>query len=83
MASAPETVLIQHIRYLKQGIIMFDITKHELESLIIDLTDGSLTSWRDIQEHTGLSEERCKEMEVLVQKVFNKYFNRTVFHKVS
>ena len=40
-----------------------------LEAALMDVLDGN-SSWWDIQYNTGLSEERCKEIE--------KFFNGVV-----
>lgn len=50
--------------------------EHELEAAIVDLTDGSLRRGYDIYEHTGLSEERCQELEELINTVFERYTAR-------
>lgn len=56
---------------------MPDVTReHELEALIVDLCDGNFRSWWDIHGYTGLSEERCMEMEALIDDVFKRYFER-------
>ena len=49
---------------------------HELEALIIDLTDGTLRSWWEIRDATGLSEERSKEVASFITEVFKKYNDR-------
>lgn len=55
---------------------MADTTReHILESIIVDLCDG-YTAWHDIQERTGVSEERAKEMEKEIDDVFKRYFDR-------
>lgn len=55
---------------------MADTTReHILESIIVDLCDG-YTAWHDIQERTGVSEERAKEMEKEIGDVFKRYFDR-------
>ena len=38
----------------------------KLEAALIDVLDGN-SSWWDIQNNTGLSEERCKEIEAFFQ----------------
>lgn len=38
-----------------------------LEQALIDVLDGN-SQWYEIQEHTGLSDERCQE----IQRIFNK-----------
>jgi len=50
--------------------------EHLLEEIIVDLTDGTLRRWYDIQAATGLSEERCKELEKEITNVFKKYRER-------
>ena len=45
----------------------------DLEHLIVDLCDGSLVSWYEIKDHTGLSEERCKEMEEMIKNILAKW----------
>jgi hypothetical protein len=44
----------------------------DLESALIDILDGS-TAWYDIQYNTGLSEDRCKEIEKLFYLVLKQY----------
>lgn len=44
----------------------------ELEKVIFDLLDGNY-SYSDIQKQTGLSEERCKEIEMLYHKIALKF----------
>ena len=46
-----------------------------LESAIIDVLDGS-SEWWSIQEVTGLSDERCKEISDLFAKVLAIYETR-------
>ena len=40
----------------------------ELERVIFDLADGS-SEWYEIQEQTGLSDERCREIAETVKFV--------------
>ena len=47
----------------------------ELESALIDVLDGS-QEWWSIQETTGLSDERCKEISELFYKVLTAYKKR-------
>lgn len=55
---------------------MADTTReHMLESIIVDLCGSALT-WYEIQERTGLSEERAKEMADAIDDVFKRYFER-------
>jgi hypothetical protein len=44
----------------------------EVESAFIDVLDGN-EQWHTIQENTGLSEERCKEIESIYHTVFERY----------
>jgi hypothetical protein len=45
---------------------MTDTTReHMLESIIVDLCEAELT-WYEIQERTGLSEERAREIEEVI-----------------
>ena len=44
----------------------------ELEAAIFDLLDGNY-EWYDIKADTGLSEERCREIEALYKDVRVKY----------
>lgn len=61
---------------------MADTTReHELEALIVDLTDGSLRNWYDIQAATGISEERCREIEAEINEVFSAYRARNGWAK--
>ena len=56
---------------------MSDYTReHTLEAIIVDLTSGSLMSWRGIKSVTGLSTERCKELEREVDEVCRVYYER-------
>ena len=49
---------------------MADTTReHMLESIIVDLCEAEPT-WYEIQERTGLSEERAKEMAKVIADVF-------------
>ncbi len=43
-----------------------------LEWALIDLMDGK--AWDEIQRTTGLSTDRCYELENLVYKLCNKHF---------
>ena len=55
---------------------MADLTyEHELEATIMDLMHNSV-DWNDIQADTGLSEERCREIEAISKKVRQKYSAR-------
>ena len=55
---------------------MTDTTReHMLESIIADLCEAELT-WYEIQERTGLSEERAREIEEVIDDVFERYFER-------
>ena len=55
---------------------MADTTReHMLESIIVDLCEAELT-WYEIQERTGLSEERAKEMAKVIADLFKRYFER-------
>ncbi len=55
---------------------MTDTTReHMLESIIVDLCEAELT-WYEIQERTGLSEERAREIEEVIDDVFERYFER-------
>ena len=57
---------------------MVDINReHELEAIIVDLCDGE-REWYEIQERTGLSDERAKEVAATVDEVFRKYFARNL-----
>ena len=57
---------------------MVDTTyTHELEAAIVAITDGTMRSWWDIQGHTGLSEQRSKELEVFINRVFDNYKKRS------
>jgi hypothetical protein len=50
--------------------------EHTLEAIIVDLTSGPLMSWQGIKSVTGLSEERCKELEREVDEVCRVYYER-------
>jgi len=55
---------------------MADTTReHELESIIVDLCDGN-RHWYEIQQSTGVSEDRAKEMSNVIDDVFKAYFDR-------
>lgn len=55
---------------------MADTTReHILESVIVDLCGSALT-WYEIQERTGLSEDRAREIEEVIDDVFERYFER-------
>lgn len=43
----------------------------KLKVLIADYFDGQ-SKWHEIQANTGLSEERCKEMAVIINDVLNE-----------
>jgi len=47
-------------------------TIDDLEAAFIDVLDGD-HRWYDIQSATGLSEERCKEIEKLFCTVLDSY----------
>ena len=49
------------------------MNRDELEKLIIDLTDGSLRDWWEIERITGCSEEKSKEMEKLIDLVYESH----------
>lgn len=56
---------------------MSDYTReHTLEAIIVDLTSGSLMFWHGIKAVTGLSEERCKELEREIDGVYRVYHER-------
>jgi hypothetical protein len=59
---------IQLNRY-KHGVAM-DTKEYveNLEAALIDVLDGN-SSWWDIQYNTGLSAERCKEIESFFEKI--------------
>jgi hypothetical protein len=44
----------------------------DLEAALIDVLDGN-SKWYDIQNATGLSEERCIEIEELYWTVLDSY----------
>ena len=46
-----------------------------LEELIIDLTND-IHSWKDLENRTGLSEERCKEMFEQIKESYTAYNGR-------
>lgn len=47
-----------------------------LESALVDVLEGN-SSWWDIQYNTGLSKERCKEIETFFKKtVMVNYKNK-------
>ena len=48
---------------------------HTLEDIIVDLMDGR-NKWREIQAETGLSEDRCKELEQQIEEVFASVSDR-------
>ena len=55
---------------------MADTTyEHQLEGAFIDILDGN-SKWWDIVAHTGLSEERAKEIEALFAKALVRYKKR-------
>ena len=43
----------------------------ELEEILFDLLDGQ-ADWFEIQQHTGLSDERCKEISDFYWKIYYK-----------
>lgn len=49
---------------MKQKISVDDFLFIKLAEAFMDLLDGN-SKWYDIQDNTGLSEERCKETEAL------------------
>lgn len=55
---------------------MADATyEHEIETAFVDVMDGN-SKWHDIQTHTGLSEERCKEIQELFNSALTSYQKR-------
>lgn len=55
---------------------MTDATyKHELEAALVDVLDGNFR-WYEIQENTGLSDERCKEIQELFSTALASYKKR-------
>ena len=73
---------IQHVNVEKfNGVGIGDVSETDkyienLESALVDVLDGN-SSWWDIQPNTGLSEERCKEIESFFQKtVMVKHMNK-------
>jgi len=55
------------------GAHYYDAYVAELEHALADLTDGC-GEWREIQAHTGLTEERCKEIERIAAKTRSKCY---------
>ena len=53
-------------------IIHKEYNTEDLESALIDLLDGQ-SDWYDIKYYTGLSDERCKEIETLYNRVLESY----------
>jgi len=47
---------------------------HKLEAALFDILDGN--NWYDIQDLTGLSEERCQEICELGKAVAENYLKR-------
>jgi len=47
----------------------------KLEAAFVDLLDGN-SDWYNIQDNTGLSQNRCKEISKLFKIVLNKYERR-------
>jgi len=46
-----------------------------LEGALFDVLDGQ-SRWHDIRDNTGLSEERCKEIEFFFQQMKVQYGER-------
>ena len=53
---------------------MKDISKEELIKVVAELLDSNY-NWQEIQEFTGLPEERCKEIENIGKKCINYTYN--------
>ena len=51
----------------------------DLEAALIDVLDGN-SKWYDIQNATGLSKERCKEIEELYWTILDSYNSK---HKIG
>jgi len=47
----------------------------EVEAALIDVLDGN-SAWYEIQHNTGLSDERCKDIETLFDTVLGRYSKR-------
>lgn len=50
--------------------------EHLLEALIVDLMAQGLRGWEEIQSATGMSDDRCVEMQSLIQEVWDAYYER-------
>lgn len=49
--------------------------EHEIEAAFVDLMDGN-SRWYEIQENTGLSDERYKEIQELFDRALASYKKR-------
>ena len=72
-----------HLNLMRKNILqlnnkgeskMENISKEELIKVITHLLDGNY-NWREIQEFTGLPEQRCKEIENIGKKCINYTYN--------
>ena len=70
-ATASQSALIETLEARKSRIEQLD----EVEAAFIDILDGNY-AWYDIQVNTGLSEDRCKEIEALFPVVLKRYNQR-------
>ena len=50
--------------------------EHELEDALVDVLDGN-SQWYVIQGFTGLSEGRCREIQELFNRAFERYLLRS------
>lgn len=67
----------RHSRYLEAAkrIEEHQAYIEQLEQALVDVTDGTMRTWYDLHEHTGLPLNRCQELVALLDKLFEKKFS--------
>lgn len=67
----------RHSRYLEAAKRIEEQQAYieQLEQALVEITDGTMRTWYDLHEHTGLRFERCKEIVELLEKLFEKKFS--------
>jgi hypothetical protein len=48
------------------------VDSREIRQAFLDIMEGQFKSWQDVQNHTGLSQERCEDIYALYVREINK-----------